>query len=321
MGNSFASAHPELVSEWSEKNLPLTPEQITYGSNKKVWWAAACGHEWQASPKSRSAGEGCPICSGARVIPGINDLATQKPELVLEWAKSNETKPTEVSIGSHKKILWHGNCEHEWVASVKSRVQGSGCPYCSHNKVLEGFNDLASQFPQIAKEWSERNEPLKPTMVTAFANRRVWWKCRKGHEWYTLISTRAGGGKCPFCSGSRLLSGFNDLATKYPELATEWSEKNLPLKPNQVNEKSRENVWWHCSLCGYEWKAVISSRVNGSKCPVCADRQVLSGDNDLATTYPDFLKEKDHPRVCGKDVKEVLNIGAKERSRSSDLGR
>lgn len=296
MGNSFASVHPELVSEWSEKNLPLMPEQITYGSNKKVWWAAACGHEWQASPKSRSAGEGCPICSGARVIPGINDLATLKPELALEWAKSNETKPTEVSIGSHKKILWHGDCGHEWVASVKSRVQGSGCPYCSHNKVLEGFNDLASQFPEIAEEWSERNAPLKPTMVTAFANRRIWWKCRKGHEWYTLISTRSGGSKCPFCSGIKLLPGFNDLATTHPELAGEWSEKNLPLKPNQVNEKSRENVWWHCRQCGYEWKAVIFSRVRGSKCPVCADRQVLRGYNDLATTHPGFLEEWDYEK-------------------------
>ena len=49
MNNSLAGVHPELVSEWSEKNLPLTPDEITFGSNKKVWWRGACGHEWQAS--------------------------------------------------------------------------------------------------------------------------------------------------------------------------------------------------------------------------------------------------------------------------------
>lgn len=38
MNNSFAVAHPELVCEWSERNLPLTPDRITYGSNKIVWW-------------------------------------------------------------------------------------------------------------------------------------------------------------------------------------------------------------------------------------------------------------------------------------------
>ena len=38
MNNSLAEVHPELVSEWSEKNLLLTPDGITFGSNKKVWW-------------------------------------------------------------------------------------------------------------------------------------------------------------------------------------------------------------------------------------------------------------------------------------------
>ena len=33
MSNSLAAMHPELVREWSDKNLPLTPDKITYGSN------------------------------------------------------------------------------------------------------------------------------------------------------------------------------------------------------------------------------------------------------------------------------------------------
>ena len=36
MSNSLSAVHPELVAEWSDKNLPLTPDGITYGSNKKV---------------------------------------------------------------------------------------------------------------------------------------------------------------------------------------------------------------------------------------------------------------------------------------------
>ena len=98
MNNSLAEVHPELVSEWSEKNLPLTPDDITFGSNKKVWWRGACGHEWQTSVKARSNGEKCPICSGARVIAGINDLATLEPLLVKQWSKKNKIKPTEVLL-------------------------------------------------------------------------------------------------------------------------------------------------------------------------------------------------------------------------------
>lgn len=301
MSSLLSEVHPELVREWSDKNLPLTPDKITYGSNKIVWWKAACGHEWQTSVKARSKGENCPICSGARVIEGINDLATLKPELAQEWSEKNEIKPTEVSVGSHKKVLWQCRFGHEWEASVKSRtVNGTGCPYCSHNKVLEGFNDLASQMPEVAAEWSEKNYPLLPTMVTPFANKKVWWKCRNGHEWNTLISTRSGGSKCPYCSGIILLKGFNDFATSQPQFAEEWSDRNLPLMPDMINEKSRKNVWWKCRECGNEWKSVVYARIKGTVCPVCADRAVLAGYNDLETTDAHLLDEWDYEK--NKDI-------------------
>lgn len=49
----------------------------------------------------------------------------------------------------------------------------------------------------------------------------------------------------------------NSLAVMRPELMREWSEKNLPLTSDMVNEKSRKNVWWKCRECGNEWKAVV----------------------------------------------------------------
>ena len=42
MSNTLQSVHTKLISEWSDKNLPLTPDKITFGSNKKVWWKGAC---------------------------------------------------------------------------------------------------------------------------------------------------------------------------------------------------------------------------------------------------------------------------------------
>ncbi len=226
MSNSLSAVHPELVAEWSDRNLPLTPDSITFGSNKKVWWKGACGHEWETSVKARSNGEKCPICSGARVVTGINDLSTLKPELASEWSDKNEKKPTE---------------------------------------------------------------------VMAFANSKAWWKCRTcGYEWNTLISTCSGGSKCPCCSGYTFIKGKNDLKSTHPQIAEEWSEKNFPLKPNEVNAKSRKNVWWRCGKCGSEWKSVINARVKGTICPVCAERAVLAGCNDLATTDRESLVEWDY---------------------------
>ena len=63
-----------------------------------------------------------------------------------------------------------------------------------------------------------------------------------------------------------------------------------------VNEKSTKNVWWKCRTCGYEWKAVVKARVKGGMCPVCAERAVLQGYNDLGTTDPHLLSEWDYEK-------------------------
>ena len=288
MKNSLAAMRPEIVTEWSPRNLPLSPEDISYGSKKIYWWKGKCGHEWEASAKARSQGEKCPICSGKRIKPGINDLASLMPDLAAEWSSKNPVPAETVGIGSHKKAVWNGKCGHEWEAVIRSRAAGAGCPYCSHKRVLAGFNDLNYLFPKVAQEWSTANLPLLPWQVTAYANTKVWWICEKGQEWEALISTRSYGSQCPYCSGIKVLPGYNDLATTHPQLVKEWSSRNDGLLPGSVNKRSTENVWWHCNACGNEYRAVIKSRVQGVGCPVCAERSVMRGYNDLITTDPEL---------------------------------
>src|SRR5579859_6826012 len=53
LSNCLATTHPQLAKEWHpNKNGELTPYNITYGSNKKVWWncSVAQDHEWEATP-------------------------------------------------------------------------------------------------------------------------------------------------------------------------------------------------------------------------------------------------------------------------------
>lgn len=224
-------------------------------------------------------------------------FAEAHPELVPEWAESNgDLMPEGISYGSNKKIKWVGKCGHEWEAIVKNRSNGSGCPFCSGNQVLYGFNDLASACQELASEWSELNYPLYPSAVTVKTNRKVWWRCRScGQHWKARIADRTDGHGCPVCAGAKLVPGVNDFATEHPELASEWSDRN-GKKPSGVWSKSRENVWWKCAACGYEWTAVIDSRVKGQSCPACADRAVKPGFNDLASRHPELAQEWDHGR-------------------------
>ena len=292
MIRSFESVHPELANQWSEKNLPLRPCDVTYGSKKEYWWKGPCGHEWLTSPKARSSGENCPICANKRIVKGINDLASLYPELMEEWSNRNTIDPETISAASHKKAWWKDPLGHEWETEIRYRtLRKTGCPYCKGHKLLKGFNDLESAYPSVAKEWSSRNFDILPDMVTAFSNQKVVWKCAKcGGEWQARIADRTSGSGCPYCAGQVILTGFNDLATLYPGIAKEWSEKNVG-NADSISPKSTENVWWKCSECGNEWRGVISSRVKGSMCPVCAERAVKEGFNDLLTTDPEIVHE------------------------------
>ncbi len=198
-------------------------------------------------------------------------FAEKCPKLLEEWAEENKTDPMSVSFGSSKKYLWRGKCGHTWEATAKNRVLAkSGCPYCSGNKVLVGFNDLASKMPKLSKEWSDRND-LRPTQITSRSNREAYWKCRKcGYEWKARIADRTAGSGCPVCAGQMTASGINDLETLFPEIAEEWSDRN-ELKPCTVSVKSRKNVRWKCGKCGFEYRAVVDARVKGLKCPACKE--------------------------------------------------
>ena len=68
------------------------------------------------------------------------------------------------------------------------------------------------------------------------------------------------------------MPGFNDLATKNPDLAAEWNTtRNGLLLPTQVTQKSGKVVWWLCKH-GHEWQAKVSNRANGSGCPYCSKK-------------------------------------------------
>ena len=300
--NDFASICPELLSEWDyERNNGIQPEDVTVSSGKKVWWHCRNGHIWQASPHDRGKGQGCPYCNGHYVLPGYNDLATVRPDLLQEWDLNRNLlhSPDHLSPGSNAMVWWVGKKGHSWRISPNHRSRGSGCPYCANKKVLPGYNDLATLRPDLIVSWDyEKNSPLTPEQVTEKSKKRAWWICEKGHSWRTIISNRTHHGRgCPYCAGQKVLPGENDLMTLKPEIAKEWDyEKNGQLTPDMVMPGSGHKAWWKCKK-GHSWQAVIGSRaLNG--CPYCSERIPIKGVNDLATVSPELAVEWDYEKNC-----------------------
>ena len=285
---SLAEARPDLAKEWNyEKNGGLKPEDVSCGSNKKVWWK----------------------------------LPYDVPD----------DYPVEHLRGKH--------FEFEWIALIGDRnSKNLGCPFLSGQSVWNGFNDLASVRPDLAKQWHPtKNGNLRPTEVAVNSMKKVWWlfsydvpmsysvkHLRGKHydfEWNTTVANRSKGNGCPFFNGHAVWSGFNDLQTVNPELAKQWHPtKNGNLKPTEVTANSNKKVWWLLPYddpktgkhFDFEWRASIHNRNFGSGCPCLNGQTICKGFNDLATINPELAAQW-HPTKNGDLKPTDITSGSKKK--------
>ncbi|MBP3199135.1 MAG: hypothetical protein J6N21_19340 [Butyrivibrio sp.] len=226
-------------------------------------------------------------------------------DFLLDWdfKRNQDVDITKVSHGSITKYAWKCHvCGYEWMENMNSRYsKRTGCPCCSNRIVVVGKNDVATTDPWVLKEWNyDRNEGITPYMFKRGSGKKVWWKCCKcGYEWQASIEKRTRGRGCPVCSGKKVLVGFNDIGTTAPELVEEWDYAKNIFSPYEVTAGSNKKVSWNCVKCGYQWDAVIASRVKGAGCPKCAikkiiekaDERAIKNDNTLAEVFPKLAEE------------------------------
>ncbi len=281
--NDLATTHPELALEAEEWD----PKSLTSGSSRKMLWKCSLDHKWIASVSSRSRGSGCKICANQAIQKSFNDLKTLNPQLALE---ADGWDPSTIGAGSGKRLDWKCPLGHQWKATVESRHSRKlGCPYCTNQRVLTGFNDLATTHPLIANQavgWD-------PTQVNAGSHVKKTWRCELDHLYLATVAhrTRNDSG-CPTCAGRRVLVGFNDLATTHPALANQASGWD----PREITAGSGTRLQWKCEL-GHLWYARPSLRSALNRgCPSCSK----TGFDPNEDGYLYFLR---HPEW------ELLQIG------------
>lgn len=294
--NSLEALMPDLAEQWHPgNNGKLSPSDVKPGSEKKVWWKCARGHEWAARVANRSNGTGCPFCSGKKV-GADNNLNALFPQLAAEWhpSRNGDLGPSDVSPGSSKRVWWRCSYGHEWTTSINNRTKGTGCPYCSGRSASDD-NNLAAKRPDLAREWHPtKNGDLAPTGVVPGSVRKVWWLCKYGHEWKAAVYARARGSGCPYCAGYVERPRYSDnIETLFPKLAYEWHPtKNGSLTPQDLTPGSIKKVWWVCEH-GHEWQALVGNRIRGNGCPYCSNK-LVNEDNCLEARYP-YLAAEWHP--------------------------
>lgn len=264
----LVTTHPEIAATWDRKNNPEAPEAFSAGSTIKSWWKCEYGHSWRSAIYSR-IDKGCPTCAGRIIEAGFNDLESQRPELLVNWDyQANTVPPAVVSMNSHHKFSWKCARGHSYLASVSSQKRGRACPVCSSRQVLRGFNDLESQHPELALEWSQKNGSLHPADVLAGGVRQVWWVCPAGHDYRSAIGPRLIGVGCPICDNKQVLVGFNDLASQRPDLLLRWHPTRNSVRPEALVVGSVKKAWWLCEE-GHEWVSTPANQASGHSCPEC----------------------------------------------------
>ena len=264
--------HPELAKEafgW---------DASVYSSTKaKKVWICKLEHQYESLIAERKRGKGCPYCAGRRAFKGFNDLSTTHPELSKQafgW------DPQKVTAGSHSKREWICPQGHISTSIIKNRaLLGNNCNICVNQVVLEGFNDLGTQHPEIAKQAVDWD----PKTVISGSNKKRTWKCPLGHIYENSPGARIAGQGCSICAGKKILIGFNDLATTDPEIAKEafgWD-------PQKVFRGTHSVKAFKCSN-GHKYNAIVKDRtVKSSGCPNCAK----TGFNPSLDAYLYFLKQ------------------------------
>ena len=131
----------------------------------------------------------------------------------------------------------------------------------------------------LMSEWdSKRNESegYFPETTTLHSNKKMWWKCEKGHMWEMSPDQRVKAKGCPYCLNKRVLLGYNDLTTIFPLLSEEWDYEENEIDINSVVVGGTNKIHWLCSVCHNKWIATVRSRTQkGSGCPICSKKTAL----------------------------------------------
>jgi hypothetical protein len=253
--------------------------------------------------------EPCPYCSNKKFLSEFNDLKSLRPDIA---AQLNEEKSgfnaQEVTVGSSKIAWWTCEFEHNWDMTIRQRTGKlpQGCPICSNRRLLKGYNDLKTRYPDLMKHWNtEKNGDPSEVYKTSL---KYWWKCDQGHERYSTVFRKIEY-PCPDCSGWKLTPGVNDFETFAPKwILSEWSPKNI-LKPEDFKYGTKRKVHWICSE-NHEWTESPGLRLNRlSKCPTCQNRRLDPGVNDLETKWPNLSKQWNQKKNLKKPNEVVEGSG------------
>jgi hypothetical protein len=127
---------------WSDRNLPIRPRDISWGCDKPPFYfnCDGCGHELYRTADSLRL-RGCTYCSNQircysdDCVNCYNHSFRSNPRSIM-WCPSNKVELKTIAMFANIKYKFCCNfCDHKFKAKPSSlsrvSIKGSGCPHCS----------------------------------------------------------------------------------------------------------------------------------------------------------------------------------------------
>ena len=292
--NDLATIYPAVILFWDYEKNEKRPDQVLATLDNSYHFVCSNGHHFKCTLRELVENDfHCPVCEGKRVDPEKTSLQALNPELASEFSVNNKSTASQIAFDTSKKVLWTcPTCGEDYLYPVNERKIGdNSCPYCNHTKLKSGVNDLTITNPQLASEFSPRNDK-KANEVGEWQKYEVFWICPTcKHEFRREVRKMAAGfDECPICTGRVAIEGYNSLADEHPDIPFIWSEKN-DKKPTEVTSISSYDAIWYCPTCKQEFRREVRKVVDDEfECPICTGKTVVAGYNSLEDEYPEIAK-------------------------------
>lgn len=220
------------------------------------------------------------------------------PEAAAMWLYSKNCGFGPEDFGQGSNVIAWFKCpngsDHIFKVSIytvsrafKTNSFAGGCGFCRGLKVSK-TNNLATRFPDIAKEWLTDKNGAPPGSVSFGSQKEVWWRCKFGHIWKASVSNRTNSDSgCPNCN-----RGAPTDLREYPKVLKEFDRaKNKGINPYTLPVGLK--VWWKCSKDNsHKWKSGFYRTDKGIRCPYCSNKKA-SKSNNLRKTHPHLARQWD----------------------------
>lgn len=303
---------------WWDKNK--NPEELwekaKIKSRFEAWWTCPQQHSFRARVLDvTSPYFECPECEKVRraeydqvLVALEGKTIADVPELLAAW--DEEIPPEFVLVTAH---AWGSGYKFRCPRGHRNTRQPTswlfgGCSACKAAETKKNNQERAQKdpdsnrlTPEISSQWHPtKNGKLKLATISPESRRTVFWKdpiC--GHEFQATPRERDKYQRlrCPVCK-----TVLDSLAYHYPEIAQEWSSKNL-MSPWEIRPNTTalaEPPIWQCKRNPeHQWQAMPSARIRGGQCPQCR----TAGKSLIELAYVSAAKEYWGNAISGHRIK------------------